>query len=116
VEWQQRLRAAGVKTAILSNMGEAVRRAIEQKCAWVHALDVRVWSHDLHCTKPDPQIYDAVLAELGINPGQALFLDDREENVEAARRCGINALVYSGMEQLRDDLRASSALSGLPPV
>lgn len=116
VEWQQKLRAAGVKTAILSNMGEAVRRAIEQKCAWVQAFDARVWSHELHCIKPDRQIYDAVLAQLGINPGQALFLDDREENVEAARRWGMSALVYSGMEQLRDDLRALPAFSGLPPV
>lgn len=116
VAWQQRLRAAGVKTAILSNMGDAVRALIEQKCAWVHAFDARVWSHELHCIKPDRQIYDAVLVRLGINPGQALFLDDREENVKAARGCGMSALVFSGIEQLRYDLRSSVTLSGLPPI
>ncbi|HWT64944.1 MAG TPA: hypothetical protein VN151_02435, partial [Terracidiphilus sp.] len=38
VQWQQRLRSTGVKTAILSNMGDAVRHAIERECSWVHAF------------------------------------------------------------------------------
>jgi putative hydrolase of the HAD superfamily len=116
VTWQQRLRIAGVKTAILSNMGDAVRAAIERGCEWVHAFDVRVWSHEIGCTKPDPRIYQHALEQLGVEPGQALFLDDREENVTSARRCGMQALTFSTMDQLRGDLGASMTLSALLPV
>jgi putative hydrolase of the HAD superfamily len=116
VGWQQRLRMAGVKTAILSNMGDAVRAAIERSCAWVYAFDVRVWSHEVGYTKPDPRIYRHTLEQLGVEPGQALFLDDREENVASARRCGMQALAFSTMGQLRADLSASITLSALLPV
>jgi putative hydrolase of the HAD superfamily len=116
VQWHQRLRSTGVKTAILSNMGDAVRHAIERECSWVHAFDVRVWSHEVRRTKPDPLIYDAVLASLAVEPAQALFLDDREENVTAAKQLGMHALVYSTIDQLRNDQLSIHALSALPPA
>jgi putative hydrolase of the HAD superfamily len=116
VAWQQQLRLAGMKTAILSNMGDAVRAAIEQGCPWVHGFDVRVWSHEIGCTKPDPRIYQHALEQLGTEPDQALFLDDREENVTAARQCGMQALTFSTTDQLRGDLSASTTLSALLPV
>lgn len=116
VAWQQRLRAAGIKTAILSNMGDAVRAAIERECTWVHALDVRVWSHEVGCTKPDARIYRHTLGRLDVEAAQTLFLDDREENVAAARLCGMYALPYSTVDQLRQDMIVTEALSTLPQV
>lgn len=116
IAWQQRLRAAGVKTAILSNMGGTVRAAIERECAWVHTLDVRVWSHEVGCTKPDRRIYKHALDRLGVDPGEALFLDDRAENVLAARQYGMHALAFSTADQLREDLHTAVPLAALPPV
>ncbi len=116
VAWQRRLRAAGIKTAILSNMGDAVRAAIERECGWVHALDVRVWSHEAGCTKPDARIYRHTLERLDVEAAQALFIDDREENVAAARLCGMHALPYSTAEQLRRDLSGTGVFSMLPQI
>ena len=116
VAWQRRLRMAGVKTAILSNMGDAVRAAIERSCMWVRTFDVRVWSHEIGCTKPDLRIYRHALEQLSVQPGQALFLDDREENVASARQCGMQALAFSTIDQLREDLSASMTLSTFLPV
>jgi putative hydrolase of the HAD superfamily len=116
VAWQQRLRAVGVKTAILSNMGDAVRGAIERECSWVHAIDLRIWSYEFGCTKPDARIYQHTLNRLGVEPEQALFLDDREENVSAARRCGMHALAFSTVPQLRGDLRATPVFTALPAI
>jgi hypothetical protein len=101
VAWQQRLRLTGVKTAILSNMGDAVNCAIERECSWVHSVDAHIWSHEFGCTKPDERIYQHTLDRLGVEPGQALFLDDREENVLAARRCRMHSLAFSAVSQLR---------------
>lgn len=114
--WLPRLRAAGTNTAILSNMGDAVRAAIEQNCPWVHACNVRVWSHDVGFTKPDVRIYNHTVNRLGLETAEVLFLDDRIENVEAARRCGMHALVFSTVDQLRRDLGKSRLLSELPPL
>lgn len=111
VEWLPRLRAAGLKTAILSNMGDAVSRAIERECAWVHAFDVRIWSYALGCTKPGARIFEILLQQLALPPAQTLFIDDRAENVKAARNLGMHAHVYSTIEQMRIELLSNSVLS-----
>lgn len=49
------------------------------------------FSYELGFHKPDPRYFEAILADLGIDPGQAFFVDDKIENVEAARSVGIVA-------------------------
>jgi putative hydrolase of the HAD superfamily len=45
--------------------------------------------------KPDPRIFDFALTRLGIEPGEALYIGDRERDcVEAARAAGLAALRY----------------------
>jgi putative hydrolase of the HAD superfamily len=110
VAWQQRLRSTGMKTSILSNMGDAVHAAIEQECTWVYSFDVRVWSHEIGVVKPDPYIYRHMLKLLAVEPEEALFLDDNETNVLAARALGLHALKFSTMNQLREDLLNEDAL------
>src|ERR1700676_1972360 len=57
VVWQQQLKAAGLRTAIRSNMGDSVLASIERKFSWLHNFDVLVWSFQLGIAKPDPAIY-----------------------------------------------------------
>lgn len=45
--------------------------------------------------KPDPEIYEILLKRYKIVPEQALFFDDRPENVEGARKAGINGVVFN---------------------
>lgn len=49
-------------------------------------------SYDMHLAKPDPRIYEAVLADAGIRAADTLFIDDGLANVEAAARLGIATL------------------------
>src|SRR5215472_5423837 len=53
VAWQRDLNAAGIKTAILSNMGDSVLENIQREFRWIHNFDVLVWSYQLHLAKPD---------------------------------------------------------------
>lgn len=46
-------------------------------------------SHELHMSKPEPAIYRHLLQTLGIPAKECLFIDDRPENLEAARKEGI---------------------------
>jgi putative hydrolase of the HAD superfamily len=115
LDWQLRLKASGLLTAILSNMSDNVLARIEREFAWIDRFDVLVWSFQLHMAKPDPAIYWHTLKELGTEPGETLFLDDRLVNVEAARALGMKAIHFSTVEHLRRDL-AAEGLDGTLPL
>ena len=112
--WQKQLNQRGILTAILSNMGDSVLARIEQQFDWIHHFDVLVWSFQLLMAKPDPAIYHHVLAQLGTQPEETLFLDDRLVNIEAAHALGMRAIQFSTVEQLRADLIGSGLDKSLP--
>lgn len=58
----------------------------------------------LRLRKPDRRIYQAALDVLQRDPEEAVFIDDRPENVAAAASLGIHAIRYQGSEQLADEL------------
>jgi len=104
VAWQAALKQRGIRTAILSNMGDSVLESILQAYSWINNFDVLVWSFQLHMAKPDPAIYLHTLQKLGTRPEETLFIDDKLVNVEAARALGIQAVVFTTVDQLRSDL------------
>jgi putative hydrolase of the HAD superfamily len=54
--------------------------------------------------KPDPKIYQVALDVLQRDPEEAVFIDDRAENVAAAAKLGIHAIQYKGSAQLAEEL------------
>ncbi len=86
--WQQKLKARGLPTAILSNMGDSVLNNIKREFAWIHEFDAQVWSYQLGIAKPEPAIYRHVLKALGTGPAETPFLDDKMVNIDAARVLG----------------------------
>jgi putative hydrolase of the HAD superfamily len=63
-------------------------------------------SYRLGVMKPEPAFYSQVLAGLARPAEACVFIDDREENVEAARRLGMRGIVYNGTEAPVEDLAA----------
>ncbi len=114
VGWQRRLKAAGILTAILSNMGDTVLENIKREFRWIENFDVLVWSFQWLMAKPDPAIYRHTLKELGTRPEETLFIDDKSVNVVAAQTLGMRALEFSTVERLRADLVAAGFDSQLP--
>jgi putative hydrolase of the HAD superfamily len=114
VAWQLALKQHGLLTAILSNIGDSVQVSVESAFDWIHRFDVLVWSYQLGIAKPDPAIYRHTLAELGTLPEETLFIDDKLENVEAARVLGIRAIQFFSVEYLRQELMAAGLASELP--
>jgi len=95
VEWAQRLQKAGLRTGILSNIGDAMEQGVRAKFAWVEHFTHATWSHTLKMRKPEPEIYAAAAKGLGVEPREVLFIDDREDNVVGARAAGMRAVVYT---------------------
>jgi putative hydrolase of the HAD superfamily len=114
VRWHARVKERGLKTAILSNMGDSVLASILREFLWLKDFDALVWSFELGYAKPDPRIYAEVLRRLGTRAEETLFVDDKPANVEAARALGMEGLVYSTMEKLRADLMAQGWEQELP--
>lgn len=57
-----------------------------------HLMEKAFYSHDLGCRKPDREIYLKALSSAGLVAEECLFIDDKPENVEAARELGIRAV------------------------
>ena len=113
--WQLAVKQRCLLTAILSNISDNVLENIEREFDWIHRFDVQVWSYQLGIAKPDPAIYRHTLGKLGTQPEETLFIDDKRPNVEAARALGIQAIEYSSVEQLREELIARG-LDGVLPL
>jgi putative hydrolase of the HAD superfamily len=95
IAWAAALQKAGVKTGILSNIGDAMEDGIRSRFAWVDEFGHRTFSHRLGIAKPDAAIYHHAAQGLGVTEEEILFIDDREENIAAARSVGMTALQYS---------------------
>jgi putative hydrolase of the HAD superfamily len=104
VDWVRRLRADGIKAGVISNMFIGLARQIRESAPWVRQFDDYTFSAELRITKPDPRIYRYSLEHLGVDAAQALFLDDRQNNVDGARAIGMEGLLYSTPRKLHDDL------------
>lgn len=99
-------REIGLRTALLSNLPVPLRDALENGLPWLPKFDVRTYSCTVRAAKPDPAIYSACIRELGIRPPEAVFLDDRPENVAGAIATGIHGLRFESVEKARLDLAA----------
>jgi HAD superfamily hydrolase (TIGR01509 family) len=62
--------------------------------------------------KPDPAAYAHVLDDLGVPAERCIFVDDRSSNCQAARRSGLNAIRFDGIDALRATLRGHGVLGG----
>jgi putative hydrolase of the HAD superfamily len=112
--WREDLSAAGMKTAVLSNMHADMVQYARRNFPWVDRLNWATFSAEVRLIKPEPAIYEHCLRGLGVAPSESLFIDDREVNLAAARAMGIHGIQYKSIGQLRSDLDAAG-FPTLPP-
>lgn len=94
VEWALRLQRAGVRTGVLSNIGDCICDGIRAKLRWLSGFEHCTWSYAYLLAKPDPQIYIKTAKALDCEPQNILFIDDREENITAAAALGMQTIHY----------------------
>jgi putative hydrolase of the HAD superfamily len=114
VEWARRLASSGKKIGVLSNMHPDMVAHCRREFSWLSHFDHLTFSGEVRLIKPEPEIYEHALRGLAVEAGEALFLDDRERNIEAARALGIHAVHMQSRQQLQEDLRAAG-FPILPP-
>lgn len=104
LSWLRALSAAGMKTAVLSNMHIGMVQHVRRSFRWLDLFHCTTLSAEVRLIKPDPAIYELCLRGLGVSPGDSLFIDDREVNIAAARSMGLHVLQFRSIGQLRNEL------------
>jgi putative hydrolase of the HAD superfamily len=116
VEWAQRLQRAGIRTGILSNIGDQMAIGLCAKFDWIGGFDHCIWSHSLKLAKPEAAIYHCAAQGLATEPSQILFIDDKQENIEAAHVAGMQAIQYVNHPAFEEEMRQRGLDSLLNPT
>jgi putative hydrolase of the HAD superfamily len=86
--------AEGIRTAILSNGVPEVMARVARERPLDTIFDAVIVSCEVGCAKPDAEIYRLTLERLGVEAAEALFVDDRSENIDAARALGLRTVLF----------------------
>ncbi len=105
------LSAAGCPLYLLSNAGEAFHR-FRIRIPALRYVRGEFVSADYHLLKPNAEIYEKFTEVFGLVPEECLFIDDWEPNVEGARKCGWDGILFRGdAGVLRSELAARGILT-----
>jgi len=115
VEWARQLQRSGVRTGILSNIGDAMTDGLLSKFDWLQDFHHCVWSYRLRVAKPEAAIYQAAAEALATPPAKILFIDDKVENIEAAHQVGMQAIQYSDHDSFVREMEQKGFASLLAP-
>ena len=98
ITFLQGLRPA-YQMAALSNAWSGTRAAMGQHYGLDRLVDLMVFSDEEAMAKPDARIYHLAAERLGVQPEEAIFVDDVPRNVEAARAVGMLAVHFRDTAQ-----------------
>ncbi len=98
------------RVAALSNSNPLHWPRFRDEFGLASAFDAIFSSHELGCVKPDREIFERAIRELGALPERVLFLDDNESNVAGARAAGLDARRVRGPAEARGVLRERGVL------
>lgn len=88
-------RSRGCKLYYLSNWD---KYSFELESPFFEALldkfDGGIFSFEVHCEKPSTSIYQMLTNKYNLDNTKCLFFDDRQENIDAAKLCGWEAILF----------------------
>lgn len=97
------LKKKGLLIGLLSNTEVPVMHFLIEKD--YPDFDVFIYSCGVGKIKPDADIYHEMLAKLQIAPGEAIFVDDKLENVEGAQKVGMIGIQFIHEDQFKAELK-----------
>lgn len=83
------------KFALLSNDVSDWSKYITEHYKLNKYLPVKIVSADVCCRKPEKKIYEITLERLGVPANECIFIDNSVENLQAASKFGIDAILFN---------------------
>lgn len=105
VDFIKELKKNGYKVYLLSNYGKTNFGYAKENFKFIPYADGGVISYEIKHIKPEPEIYQALIDKYDINPEEAVFLDDCEPNLEAAKPFGFHTIQVTEFDKALEALR-----------
>lgn len=97
------LQDQGYQTAMLSDVTQ-YQADIIRKMGYYDLFNPVLLSYAIGIKKPNPEIFKILLKELQLPASHVLFIDDKIENVEAAKNLVIDSIQFINPQQLKEEL------------
>ena len=110
------LARSGVPLGLLSNIPPELADEFVQRHAWLDRFAVLGFSCRIGHVKPEAAAFDWCIKALDVEPARILFVDDREENVRAARACGMQGHLFTDAATLTRSIAPRSWHEAAAPV
>lgn len=104
MDWILEMKERGYHVYILSNYSEYTFEVTKEKLAFLPLMDGIVFSYMTKMGKPEEGIYKKLISEYFLEEEESVFIDDRKENVESARRIGIESILFNDYNQAKKEL------------
>lgn len=92
------------KVGLLSNAWDDLRETMHNRWDMDRLFDEMVISAEVGYVKPDPRVFQIALQRMGVEAPEAVFVDDMQVNVEAARQLGMAAIQFTDTRQTLAEL------------
>lgn len=70
----------------------------KNKLDFLSLFDGGLFSYEVGVKKPDRKIYDAFLKKFKINPKEAIFVDNKKKNIDAAKKFGLRGVLFDKLD------------------
>jgi putative hydrolase of the HAD superfamily len=115
LETLDRARCIGLPVAALTNDVPRWSRKLRARFGLTEYIATWVVSGEERCRKPDRGIYESLISKLGITArNKVLFVDDREKNIDTARRLGWQTMLFNPETHYSSDVHGS--IRGFPEL
>lgn len=102
----------GIRLVALTNWSVELFPHARDRFDFLGLFEGIVVSGEERVAKPDPRIFELLIERYRLDPARTLFVDDRADNVDAARRAGLRGTVFTDPAALRRELSAAGLLRG----
>lgn len=106
IPWIQALERAGYRVLVLSNYSRKALNGCPGANDFLAYVDGGILSYRDHVIKPDEDIYRLLMDRYGLKPEETVFVDDTQDNIDAATALGWSGVTWHDREQTCADLRA----------
>ncbi len=102
--WVKYLKKQGYHLYILSNYCKYMKDANRDIMDFLPYMDGTCFSCDVKELKPEKAIYQKLLDMYKLDPKKTVFIDDRKENVDGAKKLGIQTILFKDFKQATGEL------------
>jgi len=99
------VRKKGYKTCICSNNFPARINGLNERFKFLDDFDIVALSYQVGVKKPSDKIFQYLIDKSGVNPEEIIFVDDDEDNLNGAKKLGIQTFFYGEFDKFLEELR-----------